>query len=376
MIQRSRKKSTKLQDKLLEYINKSMLNNMDLYFNNISENVEGENINEAGGVAGIPIISSIHKLYNDLNDIVKYQDQDKKSSDVINTKQRVNFGFIGSKVVDCKKHTIRIKFNDADYKFNNLISLPNSVMVFRITNIEIDDPIHAGIFREQLGNKNYYRSQPEDNIQNGHYIKGDPESIGVDVMAVNNVICPKSFYASFLHEFNHLFQDYSQHIKNSRREYTKKYKISVVIQSILKDVELSPVDKRCLQRIFSTMMNDTEINAYAAGHFGELLGENVTPDEYQSFIKRSNVWSHILNIENCINHVLEFDDDKLYKIYNIIKDTQFDELFSSDKIDKSNFKKVFKRNVLKRVQKLIDATTKVASYYFGMTTNYNNKKVN
>ena len=364
----------KFHDKLLEYINNLMLKNVELYFNNISENVEDENVNEAGGVAGIPIISGIHKLYNNLNTIVK--EQDVKSPEVTTGKRKVNFGFMGSKVVDCINHTIRIKFNDEDYKFNNLISLPNSVIVFRITDIEIDNPIYAGMFKEQLGNKNYYRSQPEDNIKNGEYIKGDPESIGIDVMAVNGEICPKSFYASFLHEFNHLFQDYSQHVQSSRREYVKKYRINAAIQLIMKDVDLTDQDKKCLKRVLSTVMNDTEINAYAAGHFGELLGENIKYDEYKSFIKHSNVWSHIMNIEECINHILEFDDDKLLKIYNVIKDTQFDELFSSDKIDKSNFKKVFKRNLYKRIQKIIDATTKVASYYFGMTSNYNNKTVN
>lgn len=374
MIKRNEKSESKFQKRLLEYMNKSMLKNMDLYFNNIYEDVEDENVNEAGGVAGIPIISSIHKLYGDLNDIMKHQD--KKVPEFTKAKQRVNFGFVGSKIVDCKKYTIRIKFNDSSYKFNNLISMPNSVIVFRITDIEIDNPIHAALFREQLGNRNYYRFQSEDNIENGNYIKGDPETIGIDVMSVNGQICPKSFYASFLHEFNHLFQDYSQSIKNSRREYVKKYRISHAIQLIMKDVTLTSEDKKCLHRVFDSIMNDTEINAYAAGHFGELLGENVKPDEYQSFIKRSNVWNHILNVESCINHILEFDDDRLFKIYNVIKDSQFDELFSSDKIDKSNFKKIFRKNLLSRIQKLVDATTKVASYYFGMTANYNNKKVN
>lgn len=371
---RVKDKESKFQVKLLEYINDSMYKNMELYFNNISEDVEDENVNEAGGVAGIPIISGIHKLYNDLNLIVKQEDE--KSVNVVNSKQKVNFGFIGSKILDCKKHTIRIKFNDDDYNFNKLISLPNSVMVFRITDVEINNPIYASMFKEQIGNKNYYRSQPEDTIKNGDYIKASPESIGIDVMAVNGEICPKSFYASFLHEFNHLFQDYNQHIKNSRREYVKKYRITQAIQLISKDVDLTTEDKKCIQRVLSTLLNDTEINAYAAGHFGELLGEDVKANEYNSFIKRSNVWSHISNIKSCIDHIFDFDDDKLFKIYNAIKTTQFDELFSSDNVDESNFKRIFKKNLLKRIKKLIDATTKVASYYFGMTSGYNNKRVN
>lgn len=371
MIKTDKKIESKFQKRILEYINKSMLKNMDLYFNDISEDIDNENVNEAGGVAGIPIISGIHKLYNDLNFIINNQDQ--HSTDVTNIKQKINFGFAGQKVMDCKKYTIRIKFNDADYNFNKLISLPNSVIVFRIIDVEINNPIYVAMFKEQLGNKNYYRFQPEDVIDNGEYIKGDPETIGIDVMSVNGKICPKSFYASFLHEFNHLFQDYIQFSKNSRREYVKKYRINAAIQLIMQDVDLTDNDKKCLYRILSSLMNDTEINAYAAGHFGELIGEEVKPSDYEKFIKRSNVWAHILNIESSIKHILTFDDDKLFKIYDAIKETQFDELFSSDKVDKTNFRKIFTNNLTKRIQKLIDITTKVASYYFGMTANYNKK---
>lgn len=367
-------KKSKLQSFLLEYTYNRTIDKINKYYlnnDNIIENIEGENVNEAGGVAGIPIVNDVQRLYTDLNNIL--ETQDKHSPEVVQKVIPIKFESIGFKNLECEEHTIRIRFNDFDYGFKNIVSLPNSVFVFRIKDIKINNIVLAATFRETLGSKNYYRQQFSDRIDNGHLIKSDPETIGIDVLAVNGEICPKSFYAAFFHEFNHLFQDFQQSIKNSRRETVKIYRITNAINVINQYTELTDLDKKHITNLFKNVMNDTEINAYAAGHFGELLGSDVEPKDYKKFIEYSNVWSHIINVESAIDHILKMDDDKLKKIYDAIKATQFDELFSSDQIDEKNFKKMFRNNILKRLQKLIDATTKVAAYYFGMTAKFNNQ---
>lgn len=370
------KKKSKLQEFLLEYTYNKTLDSINKYYLNndhVVEDVECENVNEAGGVAAIPIVSDIQKLYSQLNNILEYQDE--HSPEVSNSNVKLNFGPIGYKDVKCKEHTIRIKYNDYDLNFKNLIDMPNSVIVFRIKDVQINNPMLAITFKESLGKKNYYAHSINDKISNGKFIKSDPETLSIDVLAVNGEICPKSFYASFFHEFNHLFQDYQQQIKDSRREYVKRYRINSAINLIAKEIELSSEDKRHIINLLSNVMNDTEINAYAAGHFGELLGSEVTLDNYKDFIANdSNVWKHISNVEDAVKYILNFDNEKLRTIYDVIKTTKFDELFSSDYIDENNFKKTFKNNIIKRLQKLINATTRVASYYFGSMAQFSNKK--
>ena len=366
---------SKLNTYLLEYAYNKTIDIINKYYVNsdIKEIAGADHLNEAGGVAGIPIVADARRLYDDLTDILI--NQDPRSPEVTNKVISVRFESLGYKNVKCTEHTIRIRYDDPNYNFRKIVSLPNSVFVFRIKDIKIDNFIYAALFRETLGNKNYYRQQFSDRIENGKLIKSDPETIGIDVLAVNGEICPKSFYAAFLHEFNHLFQDYQQMIKDSRREAVKLHRILEAIKVINEYTELSDIDKRHITNIFKNVMNDTEINAYAAGHFGELLGANIDADEYKNFIQYSNVWTHIRNVQDAIDHILKFDDDKLKKIYDAIKLTKFDELFSSDYIDETNFKKTFRQNILKRLKKLIDSTSKVASYYFGMNTQFVNKKV-
>lgn len=317
--------------------------------------------------------SDVKMMYDEVTEILHSEIDNRP--EIINTVETINFGEIGYKQVNCREHTIRIRYNNYNFAISEIINMPNTVIVFRIKDLEINNPIYIATFKEILGKRNYYSHQMSDMVHYGQFLKSSPEALSIDVYAINGTICKSSFYSCFFHEFSHLYQDYEQLLNENIYENIKQYRIAETIKLIKNDNNFSEDDKKHLTNILKNILNNTEIHAYAAGHFGELLGKNITPNEYEEFTKISNVWIHIHNLKNSIKHVLEFNDEKNLLLFKIIKNAKIDEFFSSSFTLEVNFKHLLKMTIVKRLQKLINMTVKNAAYYFGGGNRFKFKKM-
>ncbi len=322
-----------------------------------------DSINESGGVAAFPVVKDIVKIYNQLNNYIKDENVGPENSN-----DKISFSlktplFKTIKEIDANVHTIRIKFNDSNYSFKELMDLPNSVILITIYDLQTDDKfIETYINTSNL--KSDYISNVKDFSINKSVIKANVDTIRLNVYAINGKIIPEMFYSSFIHEFNHLFQDYSQLIKNSKREFIKgkQYLKSIDFINDIDDI-LTEKQQQILQDIFYVLFNDTEINSFASTIFGELMGKNIKATNYSNFLSQSKVWKLVDSLNRKIKYILSLEDDEFYNIMLAFKYSRISRIFF-DIYSISAFRKKLAEELTKRLNKLINSINKVAGYYF------------
>lgn len=350
-------------NKLLLESNKEL--NDNIFF--ILENeMSGLAINESGGVAAYPVIKDIIRLYNRINEIIK-EEKDMIAPEIVNTKEFIDSHISNrhAKYVKARCHTIRIKIDDPAFNFKNLVNMPNSVFCINVYNIQETNPILAYSMktRNKISNYNLNAGEYID-IENKEINTFDTDILNISVYAINDIVDFKYFISRFIHEFNHLFQDYNLLLKHNFRESDILNKQN----KLLNDPEAEKLSDKTYENIKDLMYHlysDTEINAYASGIFGELIAEHPDKNSYRSFLKRSETWEHVYSANCAIHELSQIDDNEMSIFKKLIdKYTIHKPLLNIKNLD--TFRRKFIKDATERLHKFIKAIHNVAGYYFSV----------
>lgn len=342
-------------------------NELDDNINFILENeMSGLTINESGGVAAYPVVKDIIKLYNRINEIVK-DEKDLIAPEIVDTEEFIDSRISNrhAKFVKARCHTIRIKMDDPAFNFKDLINMPNSVICINVYNIQEPNPILAYSMKTEIKQSNYNSREGEYiDIENKEINTYDIDTIIINVYAINDIVDFKYFISRFIHEFNHLFQNYNLLLKYNFRESDYLNRENRFINDICKE-EISDETYESIKDIITHLYSDTEINAYASGIFGELIADNPNKNSYRSFLKKSDTWQRVNSLNSAIYEISQINDDemiifkKLMDKYKLCKP-----LLNIN--DLNVFRRKFEKDAIKRLKKLIKAIHNVAGYYFSV----------
>lgn len=352
-------------DKLYNYANEVIeyeLENPTSIFDNF--------IDEEHGIAAYPFINDIRKLYGELNDILESESEDDNIPEIIKTAEIARFKIPGMKPkkIPCIKHTIRIKFNDSDFSFKDYFDLPNSVFTFIVKNFIVDDPVVATFLVSDRGS--YYIMSNDNYFDNNKMITAVPETILINTYAINGQIDIESFFRTFFHEFNHLSQDFNSFKKNKRRENDKAFIREVIMHHFNSKPKIfDDYDITCINDIIYCLCGDTEINAFIAELFAELISNNIDVNNINRFLNKSSVWGITEKMANALDHVMKFNDEQLWYLHDIFVESKYVKNLSTESKTIIEFKRRLYKDMNNRLQKLIDGMSKIIGFYCASVKN-------
>ena len=318
------------------------------------------NINEKHGILLYDFADDIVKLYEDANNILINDSNYKTLREQLN----------GDILCDVTLHTLNI--NLKKYKFSELLKMNNYKIKITIKNYHIKHSDGKKIKKllkrgsENFSNYDFF----DNNILN--FSNNINDIIEIDCCAINNQIYAKHFFELFVHEFNHIYHYYkTNNIENIYKHTINLNKFNKHIDDLFNDD-----DNIAIKIIFNILFDDSELNARAAGFFGELLSNKIKINNYQfiDYDNNSDVLDDLELIKNSIKHIKTFNKRKITTLYTICKiyNYRFNNILSLREFDDENkltdkalesFKRLFISKCNSKYSKLYMMIQKIYAMY-------------
>ena len=262
-------------------------------------------LNEKHGILLYDFADEIIKLYDDANNMLIHD----------NDHEEIQEHLDDNILCDVTLHTLNI--NLKQYKFSELLKLNNYSIKIKIKNYHIK-------YSDGKKIKKLLKSA-EENFSSGDFFNNNilnfsnhiDDVIKIDCCAINNQIYAKHFFELFTHEFNHIYQYYkSNDIENTFRQSSNLNKIIKHVDDLF-----DGFDNISLKITFNILFDDSELNARAAGFFGELLSNKIKFNDYKfvNFNNDSDVLDDLKLIQYAIKRIKSFDKRKMTMLYTICK---------------------------------------------------------
>lgn len=211
------------------------------------------------------------------------------------------------------------------------------------------------------GGATYIRPFEETPIENGMFL--EPQKIEIEGYSNRDELYEASLYNSLYHELNHKMEELRWNrtkAVNSTKYIFNQVKDLEKLRSvpIFQDEEINKLFQTIIYRLFST----TEVNALAAGVFGDLEGMHSERGHFKTDIKKTQAWYLYSWIKGSIP-ALEYMPLKGYEIIKSrLENTAMS--FGKPNIPIETYKKRFITIVKERLKDLYQRIGKVASYYY------------
>lgn len=215
------------------------------------------------------------------------------------------------------------------------------------------------------GGYTYMKPFDQTKIGNGMFL--EPQKITIEAYSDGKYLYQNTLYNSLYHELNHKIEELRWNCKkNTNNRHKDVYNQTTDIENIFKqplfkDEEWANLFRTIIYRLFST----TELNALAAGVYGDLSGIQSNRGNFSNDVKRTQAWYLYEYIRDRLPAIEYLKPEAYGKIKKRLLNTSMS--FGGKNISDEDYKRRFITVTKERLKDLYKRISRVAAYYYDVT---------